>query len=107
MNREVLKFYDELKVPVSKIIDRRPDNLSLECVQAACEKVYEDHRNKTPNVFRIVRQVHQAAYGISGEKFEKEQELLNNYVEIVNGYKRLAYLLIALAASLTIYGGLQ
>lgn len=87
MNPYIAKFYADKQLHVPKLIMKRPVDVTAEQVEAAAEKVYFEiqngHKIKTLN---IARHIWQVAKNINADAYLEEQELLQEYKDIVAGF---------------------
>ncbi len=82
MNPEIVKFYADKQLHISKLIARRPSDVTSEQVEMAAEKVYSEvkagYRIKTIN---IARHVWRVARTLNADAYVEEQKLLQNHKE--------------------------
>jgi len=84
MNPEIVKFYADRQLHISKLINKRPADVAAIQVEIAAEKVYSQiqtgYKIKTLNIARYVWQV---ARGVNADAYMSEQEFLQNYKKII------------------------
>jgi len=104
MKSAIIEYYKSLNVPIPLIVRRRPYGLTPAQVKQACVNFY-DNRDGQPNMRTYVREIYKEAQKVSGKEFEKQEALARDSINMIQKQRRLIYYLLALCASLVLYGG--
>lgn len=88
MKKEIIDFYADKGLHISKMINRRPYDVSPEQIEAAAELVYYDIQNghELKNI-QIASEVFRVAKDINGEKYAQEKALLEEAKKIISNLK--------------------
>lgn len=89
MKKEIVNFYAEKGLHISKMINRRPSDISPEQIEAAAELVYKDIQDgrELKNI-QIASEVFRIAKDINGEKYAQEKALFEDSKIIIRDLTR-------------------
>lgn len=88
MKKEIIDFYADKGLHISKIINRRPYDVSPEQIEAAADLVYHDIQNgrQLKNI-QIASEVFRVAKDINGEKYAQEKAIVEDAKTIIDDLK--------------------
>lgn len=84
MKKEIIDFYADKGLHISKMINRRPCGVSPEQIEEGAELIYYDIQSgrQLKNI-QIASEVFRTAKNVTGEKYAQEKALLENSKEII------------------------
>lgn len=102
MKKAIIKFYESKALHISKLIARRPENLTPEQIEAAAVAVYDEIMDgleiKTIRIFGHIKEV---ARDIDARQYVEDRKLIDDAKEIIaikdEKFERLAIVSIILA----------
>lgn len=83
MRKDILKFYEDKGFQISKLIDRRPENLTSDQVEAGAIKLFNMiQKGEIIKDINIARRVFKVGESIRYEAFKKEQRMTSDYKDM-------------------------
>lgn len=89
MKKEIVDFYANKGLHISKMINRRPMDIAPEQIEAAAELVYKDiQAGRQLKNIQIASEVFRVAKDINGEKYAQEKAIVEDANKIIDELKR-------------------
>lgn len=89
MKPEIIKFYADKGLHISKMINRRPPDIGPEHIEAACDLLYTDIQGGA--IYKdiaIVPAVFRLAKDINGEAYAQAHKVFRNHEKIIISLKK-------------------